>query len=153
MIDRKMCKRTADAFFRTACMIDNEPTYMEFKNDMLAPFAMNLMFSCELYIKYFLCSYVDLNDNRYRRRGHDIQFLFEELEKFDVDITKKVRKNYNASFPDGKPFRELNKVLELNNNNFKDFRYIYEYTSRKAMYSTDVAALVRSFRKACDEQE
>ena len=151
MIDRNICKITAEAFFRTACAIDDMPSYKEFKNEMWAPFSVNLMLSCELYLKYLLFPYIELKSNEYKT--HNIKKLFEKLELYNERLVNKIRGYYNDSFIDGKPFHELNDVLELNKNNFVDFRYLHERDSRIAMYSTDIAAVVRSLKRICDEQD
>ena len=150
MIDRNRCKESADAFFDMACMIDNDPRYWEFKNEMLVPYVVNLMFACELYFKYLLMPYIDFSIKK--NKIHRIKELYDWLQSNNPKAADKLMLFYNKSFGSSTSFHELIEVLNMYNNAFDEYRYIYETQDNKKLYSTEIAALARSLKRLADEE-
>lgn len=149
-MDRNMCKACADAFFETACMIDDDPRYFEFKNEMLTPYVVNLMFACELYFKYMLIPYIDFSLRENKK--HKINRLFQMLQTNNPELTNRLTILYKESFDSLTPFRELIDVLDMNDNAFEEYRYIYEKNEEKKIHTSDIAALARSLKRLANEE-
>ena len=122
--NKELCKKDALAFFDTAVLIDEAPRDSEFLNEMLCPYTVNLMFSCELFLKYlyyYSCSRTV--------KGHNIKCLYCELCDIAPLIAEKIEKEYynnvGENGDDPKLFK-LDRVLSMCKNNFEDFRYLHE---------------------------
>lgn len=148
-IDRKMCKVSADAFFDVACFIESVPEYLEFKGNMLSPYSVNLMLSCELYYKYLLLPSVQQIHMR-RFKTHSIESLHQLLWENDSETADRIKELYYLECGVNPPLHSFEEVLHLNANNFEEFRYLFERNKRKVFYSTDISSIARALRQVSD---
>ena len=148
--NRDICIECARAFFDAACLIERQHQDSEFMDEMLAPYSVNLMLSCELYYKYLLIPHIDaIPPNRFKT--HSIEALHKMLTEHEPDIAKRIENLYASTHNEATPiFLSFEKILEKNKENFVDFRYLYELNKEKHMYSTDMAIIVRALQQVCE---
>lgn len=148
--DAELCKQNALAFFRAACMIEKDPRYMEFKYEMISPYTMNLMFACELYLKWLIFE-ITKDIPRTIKHRHKVFDLYNELKSCDILLANKIEDLYNRN-SEGLTINSIDFVLEICNDNFENFRYMHEKTIDLVMYSTDMAAFVRILKRVSEEK-
>ncbi len=66
------------------------------------------------------------------------------------EIASRIEKLYYLDCEDN-AIHSFENVLRLNENNFQEFRYLFEREKRKIMYSTDVARVVRVLKCVCED--
>ena len=113
-IDRELCKKSANAFYRAACLIESIPEFMEFKDEMLSAYAVNLMLSCELYLKYILLSEIE-NIAKKRFKTHSLVILYTLLKEYLPEIASRTEKLYYLDCEDN-AIHSFENVLRLNEN-------------------------------------
>ena len=111
----EVCIDVANQFYTVAHWCE-EKSGSEFLMETLYPFATNISFACELYIKAIMI-YRSPDDEF--STGHNIEELFYNLETADqTDIEGEFTKRYTA--------KTLHEFLNENGNAFVDWRYAHE---------------------------
>ena len=111
--DYRVCVNEADAFLSVAksCVRSIE----DFLGGKMYPFAVNVSFACELYLKALMIRRSSASEFV---RGHDLKSLFESLSPEDRDA---IRKMYGK-----KSGVSLDQLLEESGKAFEDWRYALE---------------------------
>ena len=144
--DYKACVANADDFYEIGCLVDKKL----FKIDMdglsyryASVFAVNVSFACELYLKALI-----ENKRSTPPFTHKQKELFSKLQEVDKNLAGKIEKEFN----DIHPSSPLERVLEVNDNSFNDFRYLHESAfKKKAIHSTGLVALANILKDSCHE--
>ena len=111
--DYRVCVNEADAFLSVAkyCVRSIE----DFLGGKMYPFAVNISFACELYLKAVM---IRRSTGSEYVRGHDLKQLFESLETGDRD---EIRQMYEKKCP-----VPLDQLLEESGKAFEEWRYALE---------------------------
>ena len=111
--DYKVCLNEANAFLSVAksCLGNNA----DFLSGKMYPFAVNISFSCELYLKAIM---IHKSPTNQFCKGHDLKKLFEDLNNCEQNVIETIyKKRCNE------PLREL---LEKNSKAFEQWRYAFQ---------------------------
>jgi HEPN domain-containing protein len=111
--DYRVCVEEADAFLSVSqyCVSSIE----DFLGGRMYPFAVNISFACELYLKAIMMRRSSASEYM---RGHDLKTLFESLPEED---RKAIEQLYNK-----KCRVSLDKLLQESGKAFEDWRYALE---------------------------
>ena len=128
----------AEAFYKTACIAEEEHIRLDWNSDFLFPFVVNLSLACELYMKSIMI--FTSKDNEFLKT-HDLSKLFKKL---NADIQEKLRSSFE------KKEKKLSIFLEQHKNHFVDFRYAFEEKDKSlCVFSTDLSNFVNCLRNYC----
>ena len=111
--DYRVCVNEADAFLSVAR--DCVQSIEDFLAGKMYPFAVNISFACELYLKAVM---IRRSEESGYIRGHDLKTLFENLEKADQTAIPE-RYERKCRVP-------LDWLLEESGKAFEDWRYALE---------------------------
>lgn len=134
------CEKSAEAFFQAACLL--EQSVPEFLDKMVAPYAVNLSFACELWLKHIICS---CSEGHRNLRTHDLKELFEKIKECDSELANRIEDEYVKELNNPR-LLSLNEFLTENKNVFEDFRYMHEKNSDMKLYVSNLGAFCRSLR-------
>lgn len=116
----------------------------------IAPCAVNLAFSCELYLKALIAQ----ENNGIIRKGHDLIELFDQLDP----VTKyKIRVKYNSSKPStcNSPAQSARKSFDdcliLHKDSFKQWRYYFEKGQSISFEPVSLYCFANSIRQVYEE--
>lgn len=108
--------RTADGYYRAGMiLLQDTKDGVFFLKYSFSPCVVNFTFACELYFKYLLT----VNNISYENK-HFLDYLYKLL---DDDIKNKIKieyQKYNCNL-------KFEECINQHNNNFIEFRYMYEY--------------------------
>ena len=113
--DFSVCKEAADQFYITAhrCKGENVADYLL---DGFYPYAVNIAFACELYLKAIM---IHRSVNNEFWTGHELRELFSHLDSADSQVIEK-------NFANKLPSKDLHTFLIGNNKVFEEWRYALE---------------------------
>ena len=128
----------AEAFYKTACIAEEEHIRLDWNSDFLFPFVVNLSLACELYMKSIM---IFTSKEGTFLKEHDLKKLFDEL---NADIQGVLQNNFEEN---GK---SLSEFLERHKNHFIDFRYAFEKKDKSlCVFSTDLGNFANCLRSYC----
>ena len=111
--DYLVCKTEADSFLETAKWCESD--LGAFLLGQMYPFAVNIAFSCELYLKAIMI--FDSEKDEFET-GHSLKDLYAKLNANDK---KGIEAIYNV-----KSFKKLNELLDESDKTFEQWRYAFE---------------------------
>ena len=109
----KVCIDEASAFLKVAK--DCTENTADFLSGMMYPFAVNVSFSCELFLKGIMIARSSTDEFN---RGHDLKDLFSQLNKQDQEAIARLYAN--------KCCKSLDELLQESANAFENWRYALE---------------------------
>lgn len=110
-----VCKDAADQFFAVANKCFGKDP-MEYLANGFYPYAVNIAFACELYVKAIMI-FRSQNDEFFR--GHDLKDLFSYLDTSDFN-------NIEKQFESQLSKKSFSSFLVENGKTFVDWRYALE---------------------------
>ena len=138
--DFSACKNSADQFFRVAKWCEDRDI-VEFLNETMYPYAVNISFACELYLKAIMIKRSPANEFE---QGHNLLSLFNCLTASDRTIleTEFSQKDSNKTLTD---------FLDENKDTFISWRYALENVVQ--VDTTGFAAFAEVLNKFVDDLE
>lgn len=113
--DYKVCLESANQFYSVAVWC-NDRNALDFMTNTMYPFAVNIAFACELYIKAIMIKQSSLSEFE---KGHNLLDLFQSLDPKDQTALEcEFTSHYSA-----KPLKDF---LDENKTVFIDWRYALE---------------------------
>ena len=113
--DFSVCKEAANQFYITAQRCKGE-NFAEYLLDGFYPYAVNVAFSCELYLKAIMIHRSPSNEFF---TGHELSELFSHLDPTDSRV---IERNFAGIMKS----KDLHTFLINNNKVFEEWRYALE---------------------------
>ena len=113
--DFKVCKEEANQFYAIAVWCDDRDA-VQFLYETMYPYAVNVAFACELYIKAIQLFESSINEFT---KGHNLKELFDGIEE-------STRNNIKSKFEEVYSGMALEDFLAENGETFVEWRYALE---------------------------
>ena len=130
-----------NAFFDVACWCEHKNLDLDMVSPYLFPFAVNMSFAIETYMKAIMIYYSEKNEFA---EGHDLEMLFGELPEH-------VKEHIDKAFDERKVIHGLGETLRRNKHTFQDWRYGFQNTGRDLeIHSSDIGRLANCLKNYCN---
>lgn len=113
--DFLVCKESADQFYKVAKWCEDRDA-LEFLNETMYPYAVNVSFACELYLKAIMLKRSGIDEFT---QGHNLLDLFNSLDVQD-------KTNLETEFAQKYSEKTLIDFLDENKDVFISWRYALE---------------------------
>ncbi|MBQ6419948.1 MAG: hypothetical protein IJK02_02630 [Clostridia bacterium] len=126
--DFNVCKNAANQFFHVAKWCSDNRDPINFIMNTFYPYAVNVAFACELYLKAIMIYRSSQNEFS---KGHNLKELFDNLPFFDANQLSQIFAQKYSS-------KTLEMFLDENKNTFIDWRYALEHEVKAEISAFDV---------------
>ena len=132
--DFDVCLESADQFYVVATWCQDRDA-VDFLTNTMYPYAVNISFACELYLKAIMIKRSSLSEFY---KGHDLMALFNSLDASDQTA---LEANFNTRYQ----AKSLQEFLNKNKEVFIDWRYALE--NKVSVNITGFNAFAESLRE------
>ena len=144
------CKDNAKQFYNASVLIAESSKDIEWLQDVIVSYTVNIILSCELYLKALLFPHLS-NISEQEYRTHKISELYNLLKKHDENITDQIENIFYKSEFEDRTQNTLNLVLSLCDDSFIAFRYSFENNKLKTVHLSGINTFVKALMEVCDK--